>query len=197
MTDEKKVLAKLNIGDEKTFEFVFKKYFPELCQFAFGIVRSRIIAEEIVEEFFLYLWENAGSININTSIRAYLYRSIYNRCLKYIRHLQVEKKYIDKVPYVFTDEEIYGEMLDDIPLDENEYNNLVKKVENALERLPEQCREIFCLHRYKDQSYAEIATQLGISVNTVKTQMTRALQKLRDMLGNVTLYFIALSLLFL
>jgi RNA polymerase sigma-70 factor (ECF subfamily) len=196
MDEERKILANLYLGDEKTFEFVFKNFFSGLCQFAFSIVRSKEVAEEIVEELFLYLWENSDNININNSLRSYLYRSVHNRCLKYIRHQQVEKKYLDNTPYIFTDEEIFGGILAEFPFDELTYNELVKNVDKALQNLPEQCREIFCMHRYDELSYMEIAQKLNLSINTVKTQMTRALQKMRDTLNDYISVWCVFLLLF-
>ena len=182
MMNEENILHNLKLADESAFEFIFKKYFPGLCQYARGILKSHVIAEEIVEELFLSLWENAESINISTSLRSYLYKSVYNRCLKYIRHVKVENKYLGKVPYILCDEELYSSVSYEYPLENIIAKELDNEINKAIENLPDQCREIFLLHRHNDLTYPEIAKKLKISINTVKTQMARALKKMRDAL---------------
>jgi RNA polymerase sigma-70 factor (ECF subfamily) len=182
MIDEKNIVKLLNLADENTFETVFKEFFPGLCQYAYQIVKSQAIAEEIVEDLFLYLWENAGNNNINTSLRPYLYKSVYNRCLKYLRHIKVEQKYAEKTNYILKDEELYATYSQDYPLANIIAKELDIEIKKAISNLPDQCREIFLLQRENELTYTEVAEKLNISINTVKTQMTRALCKIRDSL---------------
>ncbi|NJO68593.1 MAG: hypothetical protein HC830_04325 [Bacteroidetes bacterium] len=77
--------------DRKVFEFLFRKYFVSLTAYAKFIVKNHIISEEIAQEVFLKLWESAASINIDSSAKAYLYRSVHNHCLNYIKSCKTEK----------------------------------------------------------------------------------------------------------
>ena len=176
--NENELIKQLQLGDEAAFEFIFKEHFVGLCLFAEHYLKDTIIAEEIVEEFFCHLWETGKYISINTSLRGFLYKSVYNQCLKHIRHKKVEQKYLEE-QYYFQDKEILEGASGDYPSVNMVIRELEEKISIVIEALPEQCRKIFCMNRYDNKTYQEIADNLHISINTVKTQMTRALQKLR------------------
>ncbi|HEY4788072.1 MAG TPA: RNA polymerase sigma-70 factor [Bacteroidales bacterium] len=177
---EQEFISKLQEGQEDAFESIFRKYFSGLCTYAVGYVKSKEVASEIVEDLFLYLWENCEDLVITTSLKAYLYQSVHNRCLKYLRHLKVEQKYNDHLHYTLTDAELHQPVSDSYPIANLISQELEELVESTIKSLPEKCREIFCLQRFDNLTYPEIAEKLDVSVNTVKTQMARALQKLRE-----------------
>lgn len=176
--EENELIKQLQLGDEAAFEFIFKKHFTGLCLFAEHYVKDPIVAEEIVEDFFCHLWETGKYISINTSLRGFLYKGIYNNSLKHIRHKKVEQKYIEE-QYYFNDKEILEGASTDYPSVNLVIKELEEKITLVVDSLPDQCRKIFCMNRYENKSYQEIADNLGLSINTVKTQMVRALQKLR------------------
>lgn len=180
--NEKELISKLREGVEEAYEILFAKHFVKLCLYAGHFLGNDQEAREIVEDFFCDLWINCETINIQSDLKAYLYRSIHNRCLKYLRHQKVRQKYIESRQYVFTDRGILEPVSEDVPEALFIIRELQDKVAVAIEALPPECRKIFMLKRFDDLSYNEIAERLGISVNTVKTQMTRALQKLRESL---------------
>jgi len=178
--EEIKTIELLRKGDEEAFEALFNKHFKCLCLYAENILKNSSAAEEIVEEFFCYLWDHCESVMINTSINGYLYTSIHNRCLKYLRHQKVKQDYIDDAQYHLTDKELLSTVSADYP----EANLISKELEEtisfAIGSLPEQCKKVFCLNRFENLTYQEIADQVGVSVNTVKTQMTTAIKRLRE-----------------
>jgi RNA polymerase sigma-70 factor (ECF subfamily) len=176
---EQEIISKLQEGNSDAFERIFRKYFPELCSYAKGIVKSGEAATEIVEDLFLYLWENCEDIVITVSLKSYIYQSVHHRCLKYLRHLKVEQKYNEYLQYTLTDTELQHPVSDSYPVANLISKELEDLVEQTIQSLPEKCREIFCLHRFEDLTYPQIAQKLDVSINTVKTQMARALQKLR------------------
>lgn len=155
---------------EEAFRQVFASCYENLCQYAFTIVRDMDEAEDIVQNMFVKLWEMRTTLEIHTSARSYLFRAVYRQCLNAIDHRTVRQKHHDmhrrtyrmgvQQPEVFPDE-------------------LEAKVREAIGRLPEQCRIIFQLSRYDELRYAEIAARLGISVNTVENQISKALKQLR------------------
>ena len=177
--EEHDLILQLRQGDEKAFEIIFRKYFAGLCLFAEHFVRDHETAEEITEDFFCHLWDNCHDLSITTSLSGYLYRSMHNRCLNYLRNRKVRQQYVADNQYFFTDEEILGKDTEDQPVSNLIARELEKNISDAIDGLPEQCRVIFSLNRFEDLSYVEIADKLNLSVNTVKTQMARALQKLR------------------
>jgi len=178
--EEIKTIELLRKGDEETFEALFNMHFKGLCLYAENILKNSSAAEEIVEEFFCYLWDHCESVMINTSVNGYLYTSIHNRCLKYLRHQKVKQDYIDEAQYHFTDRELLSTVSSDYPEANLISKELGDKISNAVASLPEQCKKVFCLNRFENMTYQEIADRVGVSVNTVKTQMTTALKKLRE-----------------
>jgi RNA polymerase sigma-70 factor (ECF subfamily) len=181
---EKEVLSKVKEGDEKAFEFVFKSYYPALCAYAYDLLKLEDEAEEIVQEVLIKFWELRDQIEISTSIKAYLYRSVHNQCLNFIRHSKVLKSLSDK----FSEEIIHSFELTlnteaEFPLDYYFYEGIEKDIQNSIHDLPDQCRRIFQMSRFERLRHEQIAEILGISVNTVKTQISRALEKLRTVIG--------------
>lgn len=180
--NENELIKQLQVGDEAAFEFIFRQHFTGLCLFAEHFLKDTHAAEEIVEDFFCHLWETGKYVSIETSLRGFLYKSVYNQCLKYIRHKKVEQKYTEE-QYYFNDREILEGASSDYPSVNLAIKELESKITQVIEALPDQCRKIFCMNRYENLTYQEIANHLHISVNTVKTQMGRALQKLRTELA--------------
>lgn len=144
------------------------------------------MAKEIVHEAFLKLWEKRSEVDTNKSVKSYLYTTVYNRSLNYIR----DNKKFDKT-------EGKVEMLE--RSESWDYtNNMVaaemeEKIAYTLDSLPEKCRQIFVMSRYEELKYREIADKLNISVKTVETQMSKALKAMRKNLAEyitVLLFFL-------
>ncbi|MDP4210626.1 MAG: RNA polymerase sigma-70 factor [Bacteroidota bacterium] len=187
---EQDLLLPLKNGEEKAFEQLFKQHFVGLCLFAEHFVHDTHTAEEIVEDFFCEFWENCTNLTITDSIKGYLYRSIYNNSMKYLRHKKVEQKYITAQQAKYNEKELSELSLHSYPIANLIIQELESKIETEINKLPPQCKDIFCMSRYENLSYSEIAEKTGLSVNTVKTQISRALKKLRDELQD---YLVALA----
>ena len=178
-------VKELKNGNHKTFEWIFKTYYRALCFYAEGIAGEKEAAEEIVSDFFLKLWENREMIYITTSLQAYLYKGVYNNCLKYLEHLKVMRKYREHALYMINNCDLFQSQTNQQPLSIMISQETVAEIENAIDALPAQCKEVFLLARMEGFSYQEIAEKLSISVNTVRTQITRAMTKLRESLGHL------------
>jgi RNA polymerase sigma-70 factor, ECF subfamily len=177
--DSKFINSQLRQGDVVTFENIFKSNYKNLCFYAESLVGEKAAAEEIVGDFFLKLWENHKTIDIQITIKAYLFTSIYNSSLKYLEHLKVLRKYYEYASYILDNKDLWSPVSANYPLANLISQEIVGEIESAIQDLPEHCREIFQLSRFEELSYEEIAEKLDISINTVRTQMSRALQKLR------------------
>jgi RNA polymerase sigma-70 factor (ECF subfamily) len=139
------------------------------------VVRSRAIAEEIVQDVMLELWKRRESLADNSSPQAYLFQSTRNRSLNHLRHERVVKEaepYATKTEAV--DSKAHSHMVED---------EMRAAVQRAIEGLPDKCREIFEMSRTNGLRYSEIATVLGISIKTVEAQMGKALRVLREELN--------------
>jgi RNA polymerase sigma-70 factor (ECF subfamily) len=125
---------------------------------------------------FTNLWEKRNDLHLNTSIRSYLFTSVHNRCLNYIRD---HKKFVSKdLPQ---SEEVFASQIENRDFLETE--ELEKKIITSLQELPESCRKIFILSRFDNKKYREIADEMDISIKTVETQMSKALKILREKLS--------------
>jgi RNA polymerase sigma-70 factor, ECF subfamily len=168
--------AILTVVTASAFETIFKTYYKGLYGYACTLIRNEPAAEGIVQQVFLKLWEKKEELSIDVSAKAYLYKSVYNHCLNYIKHQQVKsvhEKYMAKQPVRFA-ENAEGSVLG---------KELQQHIQNALDDLPEQCGIIFRMSRFEELKYQEIALRLGLSVKTVEAQMGKALRILRTKLS--------------
>lgn len=164
-----------------TFESLFKKYYPALCTFAYDFVNRHELAEEIVQDTFMKIWEKFDDLDIQVSEKAYLYRAVQNNCLNYIKQHKVRARYSNELLQQMESRiSLFSMASTHSPVEKLEHAELEILAEKAIRKLPPQCQDVFRLSRFEQLSYPEISRHLGISVNTVKTQMTRALQRLRD-----------------
>ena len=161
--------------DKPAFEILFRSFFPGLVLFAQKYVPDQDTAKEIVHNVFINLWEKREKIDSSTSLKSYLFTSVQNRCLNFIR----DQKKFDKDGTLLEKLEHRGYTEATGRLEEQE---LEQRIYDALQELPQKCREIFTMNRFEELKYAEIAEKLNISIKTVETQMSKALKILREKL---------------
>jgi len=166
---------------------LFKIYCQRLINFSRRYVYEKEMAENIVQDVFLKIWQNRSKLDPSQMIHSYLFTSVKNESLKYLRHLDVEKKSKERVLNLNDIEQTPDEQIDGKEIEIEVYK--------AIDELPDKCREIFRMNRFDKQKYAEIAVILGISIKTVETQMGRALKKLREKLNHLYMFILILSLL--
>ncbi|MBN2890236.1 MAG: RNA polymerase sigma-70 factor [Bacteroidales bacterium] len=175
------------ISDKNKFEQIFKEYYSELCGFANKFMLDIYDAEEIVQDVFVSIWNNKETIDINVSLKSYLYSSVKNSCLNKKKHIKIREKY---------KEHNEREMEQSSVNTDDEYNatELDIKIRSVIENMPIQRRKIFVMSRYEGLKYKEIAEALNISIKTVENQMGSALKFLRKELID---YIVILFLFFL
>jgi RNA polymerase sigma-70 factor, ECF subfamily len=163
-------------GDIDSFKYFFDRYYNDLCNFVHVYLHDQVLAEEIVQDIFVYFWENREKLKINTSVKSYLFSASKFKSLNLLRDTKTQKKIVEKIRRIepiqtFEHESSY--------IDADEFKKIL---DLAVDQLAPKCREIFLLSKQKEISNKEIAEQLGISVKTVENQMTIALKKLREYL---------------
>ncbi len=174
-----------NIITEKYYESLFREFYTPLYHYAYTIVSEEMTAEEAVQEVFLKLWQKRETLNIETSVKAYLYRAVHNHCINFMNREKLKDKYQKHVSNRPID---YGLS----PLNELQAKELKQKIAEAFKVLPEKCRTVFYLSRQEELSYKEIAEKLSISIKTVENQIGKALKILRNELRPLLPFVICL-----
>ncbi|HNU14548.1 MAG TPA: RNA polymerase sigma-70 factor [Chitinophagaceae bacterium] len=155
----------------QNIEQLFQTYYARLCYYAIRFTGNKEVAEDIVQEVFLNFWKKKLRFNNESQAKTYLYTSIKNACLNISRHQQVVSK--------FNSNQNDATIEDAKALENMIRSEVLGEIHAAIEKLPEGCRQVLKLAFFESLKNEEIASHLGISVNTVKTQKARALQLLR------------------
>ena len=160
-------------------EAIYSVYHDKLCSFAEKIVGNREDAKDIVSDLFQDLSESPKLLSDIKSMKSYLYTSVRNKCLKRLKHIQIQNKYAqmvnDNLDLFFPNE-------DNDPLSELEHKETISKIQQAINSLPPKCKDIFVLAKIEGFTYQEIAEKSCVSVDTVHTHIRYALRKLRQLL---------------
>lgn len=170
-------------GDEKAFMVLFREMYPFLRNFVNKLIGNSLEAEEVVQDTFVNIWLSRDKISIQSSIKPYLYQTAHNLAINRIEKLQRNKNLPNQV--ASTDQ--WKQIHDLFTIDNDfvaafEAKETEESILQAINKLPDNCREIFILSRYNDLSYEEIANRLGLSNSTIRVQIFRALEFLRDYL---------------
>lgn len=166
-THEHNILERIVDGDVKAFEMLFDTMYVSLVQYASFYILDVTEAEDIVQDLFVSIWEKRHSLKDVGNLKGYLLRWVKNNCLNYINRCEVINKYrqnhmINEICEVDTDPEVY-----------------YKAIYELIKKMPERRRIVFELSVFQAKSYAEIAEDLDISINTVKDHMKAAYAYLR------------------
>jgi len=173
------LLFDLKKGNKKAFTQIFQIYNSRLSHFAKAYVIDPDIAMNMVQDAFLKLWENSKNLKDYTSISAYLYTLTRNNCLNYLKHQKVEAKYHQKITKNSLELELNYGALKRLEYDLYDFEEVQRIIDKTIELLSPQCKQVFLLSRFENQSNAEIAEKLGITVKAVEANITRALKIFR------------------
>ncbi|MCD7852341.1 MAG: RNA polymerase sigma-70 factor [Parabacteroides sp.] len=169
-TDERFLLSAIQNGDLKAYGILFRRYYPILCAYATRFVELKD-AEEIVQDVMLWLWETRQTQTFETSLSQYLFRTVYHRAINQIvRHqsqLRADTLFYENMQEMLQDTDFY------------QFEELQKRIREAVEALPPTYREAFVMHRFENKSYKDIAEILQISSKTVDYRIQQALKQLR------------------
>lgn len=174
-------IRKVAEGDELAFREFFMEYYPSLRSFALRYVEQDMVAEDLVQDVFVKIWETRSTLKNIDDFSAYVYQMVRFKCFNYLRSQKIR----DNAAQSFTQEQDI-QSADDYVRDET-YRLVMK----AVDELPPACRQVFSLAM---QGYAakEIADQLNIAVETVKKQKQIAKKVLKEKLGNLLLFIMPL-----
>ena len=188
MKDEELIdLVKLN--NQKALEVLYEKYFYKLCDFANKYLKDVMACEDVVSDVFLSFWLNSRKIKIQTTLRSYLYASVKNRSLTYIRN---NTKNIENIEYIKQNISLSHTTVDNKLL----YRELENEIDKVISQLPPKRQLIFRMNRLDGLKYKEIAEILSISVRTVQNHMVEAVRFIANHYSKLNSYkFIFMLLL--
>ena len=182
------IIEGLERRDKVVFDYLFNYYYSSLCVFSTQYIDNRNAVEDLVQDFFVYLWVEAPQLKIKTSLKSYLFTAIKNRCLDYQKHYKIIEKY--RTYILFSTEKAN---------DSTEHffaeSELRQAVQMSLSKLPPRCREIFECSRLNGLSNQEISIKFDISKRTVELQISNALKILRKELAEFLPYWLLIWLI--
>lgn len=187
---DKLLLQQLIAGNEQAFLTIFNAYRKEVYAYSLSILKSQTYAEEIVQEVFLKIWIKRNDLDVSLELKPYIIVITKNMCLNFLKKAAYDNKMREEIFY--QSQKSFNPIYNQIR--EKELKRIQKK---ALDLLPPRRRLIFEMSRNEGKSYKEISQELGISINTVKSQMNKALETLRIfLLKNSDISFTLLLLAF-
>ena len=174
------ILEEITKRNRKVFKVFFNKHYKNLVFYANGYLFDKYASEDIVQEVYIYIWENAEDLKIKSSLKNYLYAMVRNKCLNYLKAIKITDSY----NYLELNISLITEQVLDSATDDDKqivYHQILKIVDSLPEKM-QQIVKLKFLHQYK---YAEIAEELGVSINTVKTQLKRAKVKITEAITTI------------
>ncbi|WP_421918570.1 RNA polymerase sigma factor [Marinifilum sp.] len=179
---EQIIIQTLKKGDESGLRQMFDLYYTPMCVFALKYIDSFDQAEDLVQDIFIGFWENKRIDNLNSSLKSYLFTSVRNNAINRIRK---EKRFhLEELDDEF-------DLFEDDVVDLEELEEKKQSIYKEIEKLPTQSRKVFELIIFGNCKYDEVAVELNVSRNTVKTHFSRALKQLRSSLDVIILILIA------
>lgn len=172
--------------EDKVHE-LFKIYYSRLMLFALRFV-DEDVAEDIVQDVFLNIWERKDELDMGDQISSFLYRSAYSKCLNHIKHEQVVKGYGENQLKLADERAAYFNPDNNDVIQQIENEELSLSISQAINELPDKCREVFRLSYLNEMKNKEIAEFMHISLRTVEAHMYKALKYLRGRLKENDLF---------
>lgn len=176
---DKEFTVGLKKSDERVFEKLFRHYVTPLSEYAFFYLKDRQLAEDIVQDLFVKLWENRQSLEIHSSLKAYLYRSTHNSCIQFLRYKTVSDKHEKFLQTRLREAKLMNQLYFENGITNLFEKEIVELVNQSLEKLSPKTSEIFRLSRRKYLKNSEIAKRFNLSEKSIEYHITKALEVLK------------------
>ena len=182
---EKKQLGTVS-PDEQAFKIIYDQYWLALFQYAFNVLNDKTVCEDIVQQVFVSLWQKNENLEIE-NLSAYLFRAVKFQILKHLRNGKITQQHLDQITFLASYNDIEEKLV---------AKDLESQLKKLIGQLPERCRHIFTLSRFEHRTNQEIAQHLGLSIQTVKNQISKAINYIRQEMPNNFLVALLLFLCF-
>jgi len=169
---DKNLWSRIQRNDNQALKELFDTYYSPLCSYAVQFTKSLPEAEDIVQDAFVKLWTKRDQLHINTSLKSYLYKTVYHYFIDDMRQIEKRDLFLENLKH--------ETLLEQMEQDDSILQKKIEKVKQLVDALPEKCREILLLSKREGYKNKEIAEKLNISIKTVESQMRIAFQKIRE-----------------
>ncbi len=185
LSNQKKILDVVNHKDKDAWHVLFDYYYPALCSYVERFLHEEDLSKDVVQEVFIGLWKSTQTFKDVKNLNYYLYRSCYNRALNQIRNQKVSNNKFEPITdqHSFESDEVYEQTLEE---------EVIRLLHHHINELPEQQKQVLLL-KLKGYTWVEIADEMEVSINTIKTYRARAFKSLSSKL-NVSELFILVVL---
>lgn len=177
-TDRAALIKALKNGNTDAYTFLVEQYNQKLCVYAFSLSHDHNLAEDIVQNVFIRVWQQRAKLKSDFAVQSFLYKLVYNEFIDQYRKMKstmaIEKKYIDALDVVLEEDDKTG------------VEKLIALVKKEIENLPPKCKQTFLLSKQEGLTNIEIAEYLNVSIKTVEAQITKAFSIIRKKVGNKT-----------
>ncbi|QBQ40606.1 RNA polymerase sigma factor [Sphingobacterium psychroaquaticum] len=187
-SEEKYLLSLLKEGDYAAFESIYHNYSLRILGRIIRLVRSKHIAEEVLQELFLKVWEKREQIDLNRSFRSFLFSIAQNIVYDHFRRVSLDDKF--RSMFIQNYHEDYAHIEEELVFKQSQ-----EQLMQAIAKLPPQCQRVFILFKLEGKSYAEIAEMLRISKSTINNHITKANGLLKEELPFYQSHLVIVSLL--
>ena len=182
--DDDVMLDKIRQGDKQVYRLLFENYYKVLILYATSLTKNEPKAEDLVQNVFINLWTKRDTLEIQSSIKSYLYKSVYHSFINDYKKEQRNQDLLDQIHYEVLQQSIEEEEL--------YIKRRLKWVNEQIDILPPKSKEIFVMNKKRGLTYKEISKILNISENTVESHISRALKRIRQNMPKSLLFLVVL-----
>ena len=168
------LLKRIAVDDIKAFEEIYRRYTAKMLSYALNILKDKVVCEDIIQNIFIDFWSKRKEHTIQ-NLEGYLFRAVKFQVFKHFRDKKLSTEDLTRLNLI------------DVSVNASktlEYTELETAIHNSVLKLPPRCKQVFELSRYEHKTHKEIADTLGISVQAVKNQVTKALSFIKEHLKN-------------
>jgi len=176
------IIQEIRKKNKNVFKTFFNRHYEGFVIYANGYLYDTQASEDIIQDVFIYIWEHADKININATLKGYLLTMIRNRCLNHLKAIKIT----DKLNFLEFNINLITEHVFDSATEEDK-DVVYQQILNLVDTLPEKMQQVVKLKFLHNYKYAEIADEMDISINTVKTQLKRAKFRISELITSLVI----------